>query len=424
MVIDEKLSILANSAKYDVSCSSSGSRAQRPGRLGAVSSGGICHSWSADGRCISLLKILQTNRCIYDCAYCVNRRSNDVPRALFTPEELAALTVRFYRRNYIEGLFLSSAVAVSPDYTMELIVRTLRLLRGTYRFGGYIHCKLIPGAAAGLIQEAGMLADRVSVNIELPTRKSLALLAPQKIPEAILTPMQRVSTAIAVARQERRSSRRAPLFAPGGQSTQLIIGATPESDAQILRLSNWLYSAMRLKRVYYSAYVPVNKQAGLPALNAPPLLREHRLYQADWLMRFYGFGADELFDAAHQNLETDIDPKVGWACRHPEYFPVEINTAEEAALLRVPGLGVRSVQKILQLRRVKRVQQEDLLKLRSVWKRAQYFITVNGKYYGRVPPAGAQALAALSPPPVRERTLFDPIGLPADEAGSVITGEL
>lgn len=377
----DKLSILANSAKYDVSCASSGSRRPRQQGSGATSLGGICHSWSEDGRCISLLKILQSNICVYDCAYCVNRRSNDIPRAMFTPEEVAQLTAQFYKRNYIEGLFLSSAVTRDPDYTMECMVKSARLLRTAYRFNGYIHLKLIPGARPQLIDEAGALADRVSVNIELPTRKSLKLLAPDKDPQAIMVPMKQVSSQIESFRRE-KSARRRNSFAPAGQSTQLIIGATPESDLHIMRLSSWLYERMRLRRVYYSAYIPVAGARNLPALNAPPLLREHRLYQADWLMRFYGFRADELLDEERPNFDTDVDPKVSWALRHLERFPVDINRAPYETLLRVPGLGVRGVNKIIALRQVRSLAVEDFKNLRVVWKRARHFITVAGKYYG------------------------------------------
>jgi hypothetical protein len=379
----EKLQILAASAKYDASCSSSGSgRSNRPGGVGNAFLPGICHSWSDDGRCISLLKILFTNACIYDCKYCINRRSNDIKRASFTPEELCELTMQFYRRNYIEGLFLSSAVMKSPDYTMELLVRTLKKLRNEYRFNGYIHVKGIPGADVRLVHEAGLLADRISVNIELPTRNSLMLLAPQKDPVSIFGPMHYVSERIMEAR-EPVLYRAGQNFAPAGQSTQMIVGATPDSDYTILSLAERLYSRYRLKRVYYSAYVPVNVDENLPAIStAPPLMREHRIYQADWLLRFYGFSAAELLDEAHPNLDIRLDPKCDWALRHLDLFPVEINRAPLEMLLRVPGIGYKMAARIVRARRIGPLSFEDLKRMRVVLKRARYFITCSGKYYG------------------------------------------
>ncbi|MCG8430222.1 MAG: putative DNA modification/repair radical SAM protein [Candidatus Omnitrophica bacterium] len=379
-----KLAILADSAKYDASCASSGSNRGRfrPGKgLGAASLGGVCHSWSADGRCISLLKILQSNVCKYDCSYCVNRCSNDIPRAAFTSREIADLTINFYRKNYIEGLFLSSGVTRDADYTMEQMISSVRILRSEYRFNGYVHMKLIPGARQDLIDKAAQLADRVSVNIELPTRQSLKLLAPDKDAGMILSPMSHVGSILQTTAKEKAGRRRAA-YAPAGQSTQLIIGASPESDLKILRLSSWLYQRMALKRVYYSAYVPVNRSRNLPALTSVPLLREHRLYQADWLLRFYGFNCEEILDEGNPQLDIELDPKAAWALRHPEHFPVEVNKADYETLLRVPGLGVRSVNKIVTLRRVKCLTLDDLKKLRLVWKRARYFVTVKGRYYG------------------------------------------
>lgn len=385
MELLEKLQILAAAAKYDVSCSSSGSaRQNKPGGLGNSHYAGICHSWSDDGRCISLLKILLTNYCVYNCAYCVNRVSNDLPRAFFTPDEIAELTVSFYRRNYIEGLFLSSAIFQNPDHTMELLLLTVRKLREEYRFNGYIHLKAIPGADFRLIAAAGMYADRMSVNIEFPSSQSLKLLAPQKKKENILKPMEFIRAQIEEAKEERRISKGRPLFIPAGQTTQLIIGATPDPDLNILRLSENLYRQYSLKRVYYSAYVPVGSHPSLPRIAAPPLLRENRLYQADWLLRFYGFKAAELLDESQPNFSTDVDPKTDWALKNLQYFPVEINTAEYEKLLRVPGIGVRSARRILAARRVHSLDYEDLKKIGVVLKRAVHFITCKGKYYSQL----------------------------------------
>jgi putative DNA modification/repair radical SAM protein len=383
--LEQRLEILADSAKYDVSCSSSGSsRAGKSGLLGSTSASGICHTWTADGRCISLLKILLTNVCIYDCAYCLNRRSNDIPRASFTPDEIVALTINFYRRNYIEGLFLSTGVIRSADYTMELLIAVARRLREEERFNGYIHLKLVPGADPLLIARAGSYADRVSINIELPSRRSLALLAPDKPRESVISPMRQVSTLISESRENRRTSRTAPRFAPAGQSTQLIVGATPENDREIVTLSDGLYTRLGMKRVYYSAFIPVSDDRRLPALPTPPLLREHRLYQADWLLRFYGFAAHELLDQDRPNLDTRFDPKSDWALRHLELFPVEVNHAEYEVLLRVPGVGVRSAQRIVQARRGTRLGEAELKKLGVVLKRARFFLTAGGRYLGGI----------------------------------------
>lgn len=380
MDILDKLKILAGSARYDASCASSGSsRGGGEGTLGNASSGGICHSWSDDGRCISLLKVLLSNDCRYDCAYCVNRSSNPVRRASFTVEELVELTIRFYRRNYIEGLFLSSAVMRSPDYTMERMVAILRRLREEERFFGYIHMKVIPGCSRELLRVAGLYADRLSVNIELPSGESLNRLAPQKHKESILKPMAFLGEAIGSNRLERRKSRKAPRFSPGGQSTQMIIGASPESDHRILLLSQGLYKKMNLKRVYYSAYVPVNEDNRLPVLAKPPLRREHRLYQADWLLRNYGFSADEILSEEHPFLDEYLDPKAAWALRHPEFFPVDVNRAEYRALLRVPGIGVTSAKRIVAARRFSVFTPDDLKKIGVVMKRARFFITCSGR---------------------------------------------
>lgn len=369
MDINKKLEILSAAAKYDVSCSSSGStRKNNANGIGNAFKSGICHSFTSDGRCISLLKILLTNDCIFDCAYCVNRNSNNVERASFTPDEVADLTINFYKRNYIEGLFLSSAVYKNPNYTMELLYKTIYKLRHTYNFNGYIHVKAIPGADINLIHKAGTLADRMSVNIELPSSQSLKLLAPQKNKENIIKPMSYIGSQISVMKEEKSRYKYAPNFVPAGQSTQLIVGATPESDLSIMTLSENLYRKFNLKRVYFSAYVPVSNNPNLPALQSPPFLREHRLYQADWLLRFYNFSANELLSENNPNFDIDFDPKTDWALKHIEQFPIEVNTAPENTLLRIPGVGVRSVKKILTARRVHTITFEDLKKLGVVLK--------------------------------------------------------
>ena len=373
----EKLKILAGAAKYDVSCASSGtSRSNTKKGIGNASGWGICHSFTEDGRCISLLKIMLTNYCIYDCAYCVNRKSNDIPRTSFTPEEIANLTIEFYRRNYIEGLFLSSGVLRNPDHTMERMTAVAKLLRHTHQYNGYLHMKAIPGASQQLIAEAGLLADRLSVNIEIPTENNLKILAPDKDFKSVLEPMKIISTNILESKEERKKYRKAPLFSPSGQSTQLIVGATPDTDHTILKLSSALYTRRDLKRVYYSGYIPVNSyDKWLPALNTPPLRREHRLYQADWLMRFYGFRASEIANEENPQLDLEVDPKVSWALRNPHMFPVDINKADPAMLLRVPGIGTHSVQLILMGRKHNRLNSSHLQKMGVVMKRARYFIT-------------------------------------------------
>ena len=381
MDIFEKLKILSDSAKYDASCSSSGSnRRNSSSGIGNGNISGICHSWGADGRCISLLKILFTNACIYDCKYCINRCSNNVKRATFTPREVADLTINFYRRNYIEGLFLSSAVIKSPDYTMELLINTISILRNEYNFNGYIHCKTIPGCSKELIDKLGSMVDRMSINIELPSNNSLKLLAPQKEKTGILTPMSYVSNKMKLNKLEKRKEN----FVPAGQTTQLIIGATPESDLKILKLSENLYKKLSLKRVYYSAYISVNNDKNLPTLESPPLLRENRLYQADWLLRFYGFKADELLSETHPNFNNVLDPKCEWALRNLDKFPIEINKANYFTLIRVPGIGVVSAKKIIKARRNFELNFDSLKKLGIVLKRAKYFITCKGKYYDKV----------------------------------------
>ena len=423
--LEQRLEILADSAKYDVSCSSSGSsRSGRAGALGSTSSCGICHTWTADGRCISLLKILLTNVCIYDCAYCLNRRSNDIPRASFTPDEIVALTMNFYRRNYIEGLFLSTGVIRSADYTMEQLIAVARRLREVERFNGYIHLKLVPGADPILIAQAGRYADRVSINIELPSRQSLALLAPDKPREAVINPMRQVSGLILESQAARKESRKAPRFAPAGQSTQLIIGATPESDLEIITLTEGLYKRLELKRVYYSAFVPGPSDNRLPALPTPPLLREHRLYQADWLLRFYGFAAHELLDEGRPNLDMRFDPKSDWGLRHLELFPVEVNRAEYEVLLRVPGIGVRSAQRIVQARRGTTLGEVELKKLGVVLKRAKYFLTAGGRYLGGIRLDGPRLVERLLAP-ARRPARLDQLELFATIPDvSALTGEL
>lgn len=379
----DKLTILTDAAKYDASCTSSGViRGSRPGMIGNTSSSiaGCCHSFSADGRCISLLKVLMTNYCVYDCKYCINRRSNDTRRTAFTPRELAELTVQFYRRNYIEGLFLSSGVLRDPDYTTLRMIESLQLLRQEYGFNGYIHAKAIPGTSPELVQRLGYLADRLSVNIELPSQKGLASLAPDKSKAAILAPMRLIEAQGRQNKEELVKYRHAPAFAPAGQSTQLIVGATEDSDRHILHLTESLYARYRLKRVFYSAYVPVVENPLLPALHTkPPLLREHRLYQADWLLRFYGFRAEELLDDQHPNFDPMLDPKCYWAITHPEQFPVEIMTAGLDRLLRVPGIGPTGARRILSARRTGPLHFDDLKKMGIVLKRAQFFILCGGR---------------------------------------------
>ena len=424
MIEEERLKILTEGAKYDVSCSSSGSRRKNePGGIGNAAFGGICHSFAADGRCISLLKILMTNDCVYDCKYCPNRRSADVPRATLTPEEICELTVGFYRRNYIEGLFLSSAVYKNPDYTMELLIETAELLRKKYRFNGYVHLKGIPKADPLLVEKAARLADRMSYNLELPGEESLKKLAPQKTKKSLLLPMSQLAQGKKAFAQDRkflnpansaprlltasgvqigasetaatvfRAAKRS-LYLPAGQTTQMIVGASPERDGKILRLSNALYRKFSMRRVYFSAYLPVVNDPLLPQ-TGEKLLREHRLYQADWLMRYYGFTPEEIADE-DENLPVEYDPKCAWAIRHPEYFPVEVNRADLAALLRVPGVGVRSANKIIAARRHAKLTYEDLKKMRVVLKRARHFITACGKFYGEEKQERVKALLSAA----------------------------
>ena len=374
----EKLRILTESAKYDVSCSSSGTvRSNKQGGVGNTLGGiGICHSFSDDGRCISLLKIMLTNYCIYDCAYCINRRSNDIPRATLSVTELVELTMEFYRRNYIEGLFLSSGVVRNPDYTMERLVRIVKDLRTIHRFNGYIHLKSIPGASRELINEAGRYADRMSVNIEIPNEDSLKRLAPEKDFQSVFQPMKFIQQGVLESSEERKKFRYAPRFVPAGQSTQMIVGATADSDKDILHLSSTLYARPTMRRVYYSGYIAVNTyDKRLPVLKQPPLVRENRLYQADWLLRFYQFKVDEIVNDAHPDLDLEIDPKLSWALRHPECFPVDINKADYEMILRIPGVGVKSARLIVSSRRFSRLTSYHLKKMGVVMKKAKYFIT-------------------------------------------------
>ncbi len=381
MDVLDKLKILTDAAKYDVACTSSGNDRSNDGKgLGSAVGCGICHTFAADGRCVSLLKVLMTNYCIYDCKYCVNRRSNDTRRTAFTPRELADLTIAFYRRNYIEGLFLSSGVIQNPNYTCERMIKALSILRYEYHFQGYIHAKAIPGADPKLIAQLGLLADRMSCNIELPSQESLARLAPDKTKTSILAPMALIRDKNQESKAELIQYRHAPNFVPAGQSTQMIVGASPETDYQILKLTEGLYHKYQLKRVFFSAYTPVVENPLLPALNTkPPLLREHRLYQADWLLRFYHFEADEILDPAHPTFNPLVDPKCNWALHHPELFPVEINRAPYEILLRVPGIGPRSAKRILAARRMASLNFDGLKKIGVVLKRAQYFILCNGR---------------------------------------------
>lgn len=398
MELKEKLRILAGAAKYDVSCSSSGSnRSSKKGTLGSVSSSGICHSYTPDGKCISLLKILFTNYCIYDCSYCINRRSNNIERASFTVREVIDLTINFYRRNYIEGLFLSSSIIKNPNYTMELLFNVVSELRNKYNFRGYIHLKAIPGADDELIKKAGLLVDRMSVNLELPSSSSLKLLAPEKDKKSILKPMNDIKNNIIINKEERKKYKNSPIFVPGGQSTQLIIGATNESDLKILNLSENLYNKFNLKRVYYSAYIPVNNDKNLPEIKQPPTLREHRLYQSDWLLRFYGFKANEILNTNNPNLDINFDPKTSYALNNIDKFPVEINLAPFNTLIRVPGIGLKGAKKIVSARKLNSLDFYDLKKMGIVIKRAQFFITCNGKYYGCVSFDDEKIRKALTP---------------------------
>lgn len=374
--IREKLGILADAAKYDVSCSSSGSNRKNENKgIGDAEGTGICHTYTEDGRCVSLLKILLTNHCIYDCAFCVSRRSNDIKRAAFTVEEVVELTMNFYRRNYIEGLFLSSGIFKDADYTMERLVRIVKKLRQEERFNGYIHLKTIPGASDELLREAGMYADRMSINLEMPTERGLKLLAPEKSHAEVKKPLKYIQNSITQFESEKALIKSVPKFVPAGQSTQIVVGATPESDKEILHTANAFYQNFSLKRVYYSGYIPISHDARLPVIGSqPPLIRENRLYQADWLMRFYGFKVQEILNDIHPNLEADVDPKLSWALRNLDQFPVDINTADYYMILRVPGIGVGSALKIVQARKFGRLYQSHLRKLGIAFGKARHFI--------------------------------------------------
>ena len=394
MITEERLKILTESAKYDVSCSSSGSKRKNAGGIGNGYAAGCCHSFTPDGRCISLLKIVLSNDCVYDCKYCPNRASADVPRTFATPEEICELTIDFYKRNYIEGLFLSSAVFKSPDYTMELLLLTVKKLRKEYRFNGYIHLKGIPRADEKLMHEAALYADRMSYNIELPSEKSLKLLAPQKSKESLLLPMKGLTERKLQMTEERKKGFFKGHFLPAGQTTQMIVGASPEADGQILRLTQSLYRKMDMRRVYYSSYVPVVQDALLP--NTPTgQLREHRLYQADWLLRFYGFTVEELL-SENENLSTEFDPKAAWALKNMHLFPVEINRAPLETLLRVPGIGAKNAYKIMEARKYTKLSFEDLAKMRVALKRAKHFITCNGKFFGAKNECAVRGLLAVA----------------------------
>lgn len=426
-----KLALLADAAKYDVACTSSGiDRDARMGALGNATAAGICHSFSADGRCITLLKVLFTNVCVFDCAYCASRCSNDVPRASFRPRELADLTMEFYRRNYIEGLFLSSGVLKSPDYTTERIIECLRILREEYGFRGYIHAKAVPGTSSDLLAALGLLADRISVNMELPSSESLALLCPNKTRDSIVAPMRQIREGIAEDRDtralmrrdacymaQRHPARKTRAFAPAGQSTQMIIGATPETDFQILNLSSSLYKTMHMKRVFFSAYLSVNEDGRLPQGNAVQLDREHRLYQADWLMRFYKFDAAELIDEGQPFLATDIDPKANWAINHLDRFPIEVNTAPYEELLRVPGIGVRGAKAIVGARRATALGEAELRKLGVAYKRARFFITCRGRYQGHGTRFDKESLHAQLAAPIQA-------GSHGRRSGKVLAGQM
>jgi putative DNA modification/repair radical SAM protein len=382
--ITEKLNILADAAKYDVSCASSGSkRKNENGGLGNASNG-ICHTYTEDGRCVSLLKILLTNHCIFDCAYCVSRKSNDIKRAAFTVQEVVDLTINFYRRNYIEGLFLSSGIFKDADFTMERLVRVAKKLRTEHKFNGYIHLKTIPGASDDLMREAGLYADRLSVNLEMPTEEGLKLLAPDKNRQDMIAPMDFLKNEIILRTEEKALFKKAPIFAPAGQSTQVIIGATPETDLQVLHTANHFYKNFNLKRVYYSGYVPVLSDIRLPALNTSvPMVRENRLYQADWLMRFYGFKVNEIVDNQNPLLDLDIDPKLSWSLRNMHVFPIDINTADLQLILRVPGIGLLSAQKIVSGRKFGKLNWDQLKKIGVSLNRAKYFITCNSSKFER-----------------------------------------
>ncbi len=415
--LEGKLAILADAAKYDASCASSGSKSTRPGsQIGSTEGMGICHSYTPDGRCVSLLKILLTNYCIFDCQYCVNRVTSDTPRARFTVAEVVKLTMDFYKRNYIEGLFLSSGIIQNSDYTMERLVLVARTLREVQHFGGYIHLKTIPGASEELIEEAGLWADRLSVNIELPTEGDLLQLAPEKKKPEITSAMHNIREKIDENKADRKAGMKPPRFTPAGQSTQMIVGATPTPDSEILQTADELYGGHKLRRVYYSAYSPIpHADAVLPG-KSPPLVREHRLYQADWLLRFYGFDVKEVVVREDKNLDLEIDPKLAWALAHREFFPVDVNKASREQLLRIPGIGVRNVKRILSIRRHTKITTADLRKLRVAWKRTKAFV-ITADHNPALQLLDQTKLQQHIAPPERQLTLFD-------TAGAALSGEL
>ncbi|WP_417737205.1 putative DNA modification/repair radical SAM protein [Rosistilla oblonga] len=417
MDVRDKLSVLADAAKYDASCASSGSKTTRPGStIGSTEGMGICHSYTPDGRCVSLLKILLTNYCIYDCQYCVNRISSDTPRARFTVDEVVSLTMEFYKRNYIEGLFLSSGIIQTSDYTMEQLISVAKKLRTEQRYGGYIHLKTIPNASQSLIEEAGLWADRLSVNIELPTEGDLYKLAPEKKKPQIEGAMAGIRNKIDETKQEQKAGFKPPRFTPAGQSTQMIVGATDTPDVEVLKTASQLYSLQNLRRVYYSAYSPIpHADARLPG-QSPPLVREHRLYQADWLIRFYGFDASEIVAEADQNLSLDIDPKLAWALANRHYFPVDVNKASREELLRVPGIGARNVKRILNIRRFQSLDSGDMKKLRVAWNRAKFFV-LTADHNPALLNLDKLDLRAKAKPKTKQLLLFD-------AASSALSGEV
>ncbi|MEE2934971.1 MAG: putative DNA modification/repair radical SAM protein [Planctomycetota bacterium] len=405
--LDSKLAILADAAKYDASCASSGSKSTRKGsEIGSTEGMGICHSYTPDGRCISLLKILLTNYCIYDCQYCVNRVTSETPRARFTVDEVVDLTLDFYKRNYIEGLFLSSGIIQNSDYTMEQLTLVAKKLRKEHRFGGYIHLKTIPGAAEELMADAGRWADRLSVNIELPTELDLKQLAPEKKKPEIVEAMTGIKEKIDERKSDQKKGMKPPRFAPAGQSTQMIVGATATPDNEILKTASELYTGQNLRRVYYSAYSPIPHADSLLPGKSPPLIREHRLYQADWLLRFYGFEVNEIVVREDLNLDLEIDPKLAWALQQRDYFPIDVNTASREQLLRVPGIGARSVKRILSIRRHKRIRTDDLKKLRVAWKRAKSFV-ITEDYNPALADLDRADLQSLITPPAKQLDFFD-----------------
>ncbi len=411
----DKLQILADAAKYDVSCSSSGGKRKNIGGIGDSSSSGICHTYTEDGRCVSLLKILMTNYCIFDCAFCVSRKSNDIQRAAFSVKEVVELTMNFYRRNYIEGLFLSSGIFKSADYTMERLMLVVKKLRTEEKFHGYIHLKAIPGASEALLKEAGLYVDRMSVNLEIPTEEGLKLVAPEKDHQSVCDPLQTIKTEIMALKEEKKTIKKVPLFVPAGQSTQMVIGATGESDLDIMGTANEFYKTYNLKRVYYSGYIPINpKDSLLPQVGtAPPLQRENRLYQTDWLLRFYGFSLNEILNTQHQNLELDMDPKLAWAIRNPQFFPIDINTASYQWIIRIPGVGRQSANKIVQARKFGKLREDQVKKMGIAFNRAKYFMSCSDSVFG---------LGFQYPDQVRKALVKEPLIGESSNSSGLISG--